>query len=184
MSLQSSNWLDTPQRYGIVTRWLHWLMAAAFAWQFTSALLHLLAPDTPAEEFFWSTHTSLGFALMVLVVVRAAWGLANLQRRPGHGGGLAGRAVVAGHLLLYTLMIAVPLLALLRAYGRGKGFSPFGMTVMQPTGSEIPALVDLGGALHGELGWVLLALIVGHIAMVAVHRRWGDEDVLARMTRA
>lgn len=77
-------------------------------------------------------------------------------------------------------MIAVPVIAVLRTYGRGRGFSPFGVTIMQPTGQEIPALVDLGAALHGELGWVLLAVIAGHIAMVLVHRRIG-EDVLPRM---
>lgn len=180
MTSPSSIWLDNAQRYGIVSRCLHWLMAAGFAWQFTSATLHWLAKDSAIEKFFWSTHPSLGFALLVLAVIRAAWGLVNLRRRPGHAAGWAGRAAAAGHLLLYALMIAVPVIAVLRAYGRGRGFSPFGVTIMQPTGQEIPALVDLGAALHGELGWVLLAVIAGHIAMVLVHRRIG-EDVLPRM---
>jgi len=180
----SLQWLDTPQRYGVVSRWLHWLMAAAFAWQFTSAVLHWLDRETAVAKFFWSTHGSLGLALMVLVMVRAAWGLANLRRRPGYACSLAGRAAAAGHLLLYALMIAVPLLALLRAYGRGRGFSAFGLPVFAPSGNEIPALIAPGHALHGVLGWLLLALAAGHIAMVFVHRRLGGEDVLPRMTRA
>ncbi len=32
-------WLDTPSRYGRVSRAFHWLMAALFAWQFAGALL-------------------------------------------------------------------------------------------------------------------------------------------------
>lgn len=35
---------------------------------------------------------------------------------------------------------------------------------------------------HGWLGWLLLALIAGHILMTFVHRRRpGDQDVLRRM---
>jgi cytochrome b561 len=36
-------------------------------------------------------------------------------------------------------------------------------------------------AAHGLLGWVLLALIVGHIAMVLLHRWVWKDDVAQRM---
>lgn len=36
-----SGWLDTPQRYGRISRAFHWLMAALFAWQFAGALLYV-----------------------------------------------------------------------------------------------------------------------------------------------
>lgn len=38
------------------------------------------------------------------------------------------------------------------------------------------------GNLHGELGWALMALILGHIIMVIIHRKSkADVDVLPRM---
>ena len=51
---------DTRTGYGLVSRSLHWLMAALFIWQFTSALLHALLPDTPVGRFFWSLITRSG----------------------------------------------------------------------------------------------------------------------------
>lgn len=85
---------DTMAGYGLVSRSLHWLMALLFAWQFTSALLHAFAPDTPVESFFWSTHYSVGFTLYILALLRGIWGLVNLRRRPHHDGTLLGRAAL------------------------------------------------------------------------------------------
>lgn len=177
----SSTWSDNSHRYGTVSRLFHWTMAALFAWQFTSALLHAFAGDTPIERFLCSTHGTNGFCLMVLVLLRGAWGLSNLKRRPAHQPGPLGRFAAAGHLLLYALMIVVPFLALLRAYGRGRGFAPFGIQVFEATGQQNPALIAPASAVHGLLGWTLLALIVGHIAMVIMHRVVWKDDILTRM---
>lgn len=111
-----SSVMDCPDGYGIVSRVLHWLMAVLLVWQFTSAAARQFFRDTPIEDFFWASHTSLGLLLLILVVVRGAWALANLGRRP-NSGLMAG----FGHLLLYLMMIAIPALGLLRAYGRGRG---------------------------------------------------------------
>lgn len=66
--------LDTPVRYGSVTRFLHWGMAILFAWQFSSALLRVFAEDISIEKFFWSTHPSTGTLILILAVTRGAWG--------------------------------------------------------------------------------------------------------------
>ncbi len=49
-------------------------------------------------------------------------------------------------------------------------------------GEKIDWLVEVGSVLHGGLGWVLLAMIVGHIGMALVHRKQsGQINVLPRM---
>lgn len=183
MATHASAWMDHETGYGRVTRTLHWLMAAMLAWQFTSAILHWAAEDTPIEGFFWSSHTTLGFFLLLLACARGIWGLANLHRRPARLAGPWGRAAGLGHLVLYLLMIIVPSLALARAYGRGRGFSVLGVQVFEPRGTEISALVQAGNALHGWLGWLLLALVAGHIVMAFAHRPLHGTAVLQRMTR-
>lgn len=176
--------LDTPSGYGTVTRALHWGMAALFAWQFTGAGLRLLAEDTAIEGFFWSTHTTVGFTLWLLVLLRGAWGLANLRRRPRPEGTPAlAAAARAGHLALYALMIAVPSLAILRAIGGTRGFSVYGLELGPPRETAIAALTAPGNALHGLLGWALLALVVGHVAMALWHGRIRGDATLRRMTR-
>ncbi|MCH4813458.1 cytochrome b [Vreelandella neptunia] len=170
--------MDTKVRYGAVSRFFHWGMALLFAWQFTSATAHWLFPDTPFEEFFWGTHYTVGVSLLSLVVLRALWALANASRRPPSVSVMA----KLGHIALYGLMIAVPTIALIRQFGSGRSLEVFGITLMAGfEGEEITWMTDLGGLLHGELGWTLLALVVGHIVMAFLHRKLTHHNVLTRM---
>lgn len=175
---------DSPAGYGPVTRALHWGMAVLFAWQFSGAILHVVADKTVVERLLWNTHYSVGFTLWLLVIVRGAWGLANLRRRPGHVGspGMASAARL-GHLALYVLMIAVPTLAILRAIGGTRGFSVYGVRLVAPGGEAIPALTAPGSALHALLGWTLLVLVAGHVAMAFWHGRVRRDPTLDRMIR-
>ena len=175
-------WLDSPEGYGIVSRILHWLMAACFAWHFTGASLFMIIPDAPVTRLVGGTHFTMGFTLFVLVLLRGVWGLLSVRRRPGHPGRL-GRAAVAGHLALYGLMAAVPALALLRQYGSGRPFEPYGIPLMPGFEGRVDWMMAPGNAAHSLLGWVLMALIGGHVAMTFVHRYVWRDDVLAGMTR-
>lgn len=179
--MNSAKWQlrDSVQRYGTVSRLLHWTMAAVLAWQFASALAHWLLHDTAIEEFLWRTHKIFGVALLGLVVVRGLWALYNRSNRP------PSLSIMArlGHAAMYALMVLVPVVALVRQYGSGREFAPLGIPLMPGfDGEKIEWMTALGNLLHSWLGWALLLLIVGHIAMVVVHRRRAqDEDVLRRM---
>lgn len=176
------SWHDTPARYGLVSRLLHWGMAAIFAWQFLGMTLRALLGRGPVAGFFVGTHASVGTLLLLLVLLRGAWGLASRRRRPGHGGGLAGRAATAGHLALYALMLVVPALALARAYGSGRAFAPFGVPLFPGfAGGPVGWLTAPANAVHGWLAWLLLALIAGHVVMALAHRLIFRDDVLQRM---
>lgn len=172
---------DNRDTYGSVSRWLHWGMAVLLAWQFLSAGSHLLLEDTAVEAFFWPTHKPLGFALFVLIMLRAIWALVHLRERPPS----VNRLATFGHVALYLLVIAIPSLALLRQYGSGRAFEPFGIPLMPGfEGDRIDWMMVPANLLHSWLGWLLLVLIVGHIAVAVWHRRTpGQPDVLKRMWR-
>lgn len=174
---------DTPERYGLVSRALHWSMAALFAWQFLGvAVRSVVAEDSAPDHFFHATHSPFGFLLFLLVLIRVLWTLTSRKTRPAYDRGPLGIAARAGHAALYALMIVVPLLALLRAYGTGRGLNAFGLAQIIPaTGERIGWLVAPASALHGPLAWTLLVLIGGHIAMVFVHRGLLRDNVLAKM---
>lgn len=170
---------DNHDTYGSVSRLLHWGMALLLAWQFLSAGSHLLLDDTAVEAFFWPTHKPLGFALFVLIGLRAVWALIHLRVRPPS----VSRLATAGHVALYLLVLIVPSLALLRQYGSGRAFEPFGIPLMPGfEGERIDWMMAPGNLLHSWLGWLLLVLIVGHVFMAVWHRRRPDQpDVLERM---
>lgn len=170
---------DNATRYGSVSRLLHWLMALIFIVQFVSALSHYAFEDSAFEALFMPWHKPLGFTLLILVGLRIVWALIQRNKRPA----MVSTAARLGHLALYALMVVVPMLALLRQYGSGRSFEPFGIPVMAGfDGPKIDWMVDLGSLLHGELGWIMLLLICGHAAMVVVHRRKAsDTNVWPRM---
>lgn len=172
---------DMSSGYGLISRALHWLMAILFLWQFVSALLRVAAKDTPIYSFFWSAHHQLGFVLLVLVILRGVWGILNLNCRP-HKSGHVGKLAALGHIVIYVLMFAVPSLALLRTYGSGRGFSFVGIHIFEQTGVQDAALTAPGNALHGLLGWALLAVIMGHILMAFIHHFALRDDTLRHMT--
>ncbi|WGF88227.1 cytochrome b [Marinivivus vitaminiproducens] len=183
MAAESRNvWLDHPGGYGIVSRGLHWVMAVLFAWQFAGVVLGVVAEDAPIAAFVGGSHKTLGLMLLLLVLARGIWGFVNAPRRPAHEGAL-GKAAVAGHLVLYALMIVVPSLALFRQYGSGRSFEPFGLALMPGFEGPIAWLTAPANLAHGFLGWTLLVLIAGHIAMALIHRHLWQDDAIGRMTR-
>lgn len=170
---------DSPTRYGSVTRFLHWGMALCFAWIFATAITHWAAEKSALDAFLWPTHKHLGSLLMVLVLVRGLWALRNAGRRPP----AINAPARLGHLALYALMFAIPVIGLLRQFGSGRAFAPLGLPLFPgfDESQKITWLVDLGGLLHGELGWALLVLSCGHVAMALWHRRSAQHNVLPRM---
>ena len=172
---------DTPRYYGLVSRTLHWAMAALFLWQFGGMALKSVVGRGPLMKFWVGSHGSVGTLLLTLLIARAIWAFVEHRRRPPYPAGLLGRAARLGHLALYTLMLVVPSLALLRAFGSGKGMSVFGIPLQAPGGAKVDWMTAPANLFHGTLAWVLLALIAGHVAMVCIHRFWFRDDVLHRM---
>lgn len=174
-------WRDSEQRYGVISRALHWGMATLILWQFIGMGLRLMLGRTPLVSFFVGSHSLVGTTLWLLILTRIIWALVNRARRPGHGAGLMALAAKAGHGALYGLMLAVPSAALIRAWGSERAFTPWGISVFPARDQEIAWAVNLGDLLHGELAWLMAVMILGHIAMVALHERLWRDGTLRKM---
>lgn len=182
MSLNGNNKIwDSRNGYGIVSRSFHWLMVILFALEFGIAFFHLLGKGSAIDVFLWPMHMQLGLILLLLVMFRALWGALNIVGRP-YEVSLAGRLAVLGHLAIYALMFIVPALALLRSYGRGRGFSFLGVELFQQTGIVNETLTAPGNAFHSLLGWVLLVTVAGHALMALVHHFVMHDNTLRYMT--
>ncbi|MBE9607179.1 cytochrome b [Acetobacteraceae bacterium H6797] len=171
---------DTPERYGLVSRLLHWGMALLFAWQFAGMVVKLSLGRHPVTAFMVGTHVSIGTLLFTLVLLRLVWALFNIRRRPGHSRGWLGWAARLGHGCLYALMLIVPALALLRHYGSGRPFEPFGIRLMEAS-TRVESLMAPANLAHRPLAWTLLALIAGHVIMVLIHHFVWRDGFWARM---
>ena len=168
---------DTATRYGFISRFLHWLMALGFAWMLFTATSRFIDKDSALTKAVFAYHGQVGFTILWLGVLRVLWALSQSKNRPHND-----FIVKAGHGAMYLLMLLVPALALGRAFGSDRGFNYFGMPILEPVGVKTQWLVDVGNAAHGNLGWLLFLLIIGHIVMTIKHKLAGPEhDVLPRM---
>lgn len=176
-------WRDTPQRYGRISRYLHWVMAVLLGWQFAGMVAKVtLGRESAVSQTLSGAHAHVGLLLLLLVAVRGGWALSQMARRPPQGAGPWGVAAWVGHGALYVLMVVVPLLAALRMLGNNRAFSWLGLIPLNDgTGEKIEWMVAPANAAHGWLGWLLLVLIVGHIAMVLVHRWVWKDGISQRM---
>lgn len=172
---------DSHERYGVVSRVLHWGMAAIFLWQFLGMVLLIILGETPLTYFFLGTHGPLGAVLFVLIAIRLGWYGRNASNRPEQDASCSGKLAGMGHKLLYALMIIVPLLALLRSYGSGRAFTPFGIPLWGASEQKIDWMIAVGNAAHGILAWVLLAMIAGHVGFALWHRTVKRDQVWSRM---
>ncbi|MCE8025259.1 cytochrome b [Billgrantia aerodenitrificans] len=179
----ANHWRDTPDRYGLVSRLLHWLTAAQvillfgvlLAWKGfgENAVTLVLARIGP--------HGSLGAMLLVTTLLRAMWAYRQRHHRPPRPSGLGGLLARCMHLAFYALLILIPALAILRQYGRGGHLIFYGIELLPEAEREIAWMMAPADLLHSTLAWLLLALIAGHVAMALAHRLWLKDGILARM---
>lgn len=164
--MTTMSWRDTRTHYGRISRWLHWVTGALLLWQLGGRVAQWLVGAEPWVQVMNSTHRSLGSALMVLLMLRALWGLYNLSRRPRHDAGLM---LLAGfsHLLLYALMLLVPALGLLMTWASGQAFAPWHVPLFS-AGESHATTAALAAQWHVWLGWSLVVLVIGHILMALV----------------
>ena len=175
---------DRPDRYGLVSRAFHWIMAYLLLWQFLTLLGWRLLGDGAVmrtASLLGPAHGTVGILVIGLVVPRAMWAAWNRRRRPAADSSPAGRLARGVHALFYLLMAVVPALALARAYGSGKGHALWGMPVVHATGREVGWLVAPADLLHKPLAWALAMLVAGHVAMALLHGMVRRDGVLARM---
>lgn len=176
-------WRNTPDSFGLVSRVIHWTMAALIL-----ALLPLglrIASMEPGLANLWlyGLHKTLGLTALALVLLRLLWHRVSPPPPPlGPPGTWEMRAARAGHVALYVLMLAVPLTGWAAS-------SATGIDVMFADRWVVPAIAPVseswenaGFAAHYLLAKLLIALVMLHMA-AAVKREIEGDGTLTRMIR-
>jgi cytochrome b561 len=101
---------NTPEAYGEVAKWLHWIIALLFLGAYCAVYYRhwFTEKDTPGNWNALQLHLSFGVTIGVFVFLRVLWKLSN--PRPGLEPGPRWEHVAAkaGHAALYFFMIAMP----------------------------------------------------------------------------
>lgn len=170
-------------RYDRVTAWLHWGIGALLLAEIAfGLLLDEIAPRaTPARARVINLHKSVGIVLGLLIVVRIAWRLTHAAPPwPATMPPRRQRAARLGHVALYACMVVAPLAGYLGSNFSRHGVRFFG-TVLPPWGSDSPAAYSFLVGLHDASTYLLLGLVVGHVAMALKHALFERDGLFARI---
>ena len=167
-------------RYDATARFFHWTMAGLITVVFAISFAFDEVPKA-AEYVLLQLHMIAGLLILALYAARLAW---RIGHRPPAAdpqvGPLMTRAAGLGHLVLYALMLAVPLIGLAVIFLRGRGID-FGMfTIPSPLAANRPS-ARLAKELHELLAWGLMLLAAGHAAVAVWHHKVRRDGVLLRM---
>lgn len=172
---------DTTQRYGTVSRLLHWGMGGLVIWQALKLFDRINDGEHWVGETLVPWHVSIGTLIGVLIVVRIIWALRNRRHRPPPASPpMLGMLARAGHIALYACLALMPLSGISIMIGNGYGLEAFGVQLVAP-GAEIPWMATFGGLVHSPLAWLLVALVLGHIGAALWHGLVRKDGVLQRM---
>jgi len=170
---------DSSQGWGLVTRLLHWSLAAGILAMLVLGLwmvrldyyhpLYLLLPEI---------HRTLGLLLFPLLFFRILWRASN--PRP-----VADLEPVERFLsrLVQVLLLWVPILMVVSGYltttADGRPLLLLGWLEIPAPGLEIANLEDRAGAVHAALAWLLMGALGLHL-LGALKHHFVDRDVLLR----
>jgi len=137
----------------------------------------------PRKGLLLEIHKSLGFTILVLVIVRLAWRMWTGEpayRRPL--GRLTRLASRAGHAALYGLMIFMPITGYLFSAAGGSSLPWFGLFHWPRLLPRNTGIADLGELLHDRGAWVIGGVLLLHLGAVRWHQWIKRDEVLSRIT--
>ena len=172
-----------PARYDRVAISLHWLMAGLIVATFVIALVIDAFPRS-MKDILVETHKDIGLAVLALIVLRFAW---RLTHRPPPLGDevppLVQKASTLGHLGLYALMVAVPVIGILYAFWRGQGLH-FGLFDIASPFTPDRATSRQFRQIHEFAAYAIMGLAGLHAAAALWHHYVRQDGVLRRMMPA
>jgi cytochrome b561 len=168
-------------RYSTPAIVLHWLLAALIVFMASLGWWMMTVEKEPGGERWFDLHKSVGLILLALVALRLLWRLAH-RPQPLPAGVPRWQVRLSGivQVLLYVLMVLVPLMGLLGAMYSRAGLTFFGTELPRFVEAARPTAKQFFG-LHETLVWVLVGVVVVHVAGGLKHLLIDRDQVFARM---
>jgi cytochrome b561 len=180
---------DPAARYSRVAMTLHWAIALAIVVQIGMGWYMGTLGRAPLHRTLEGVHISLGLTVLILTVVRLAWGLTHTHPRlPADMPAIERRLAGAIHVLFYVLLFALPLSGwVMESFGSrpipfwGLAWPHFPMMAQITAGADPRALKETIEEIHGSpMVWTMIALIALHVAG-AIKHQFDGRPILWRM---
>ena len=182
--------MTATDRYTLVQRLLHWLIAILLAVVLGVGMtLGFLGFDETKAAFgdevtnaLYTYHKTFGVIILSLMLLRL--GVRLVAGAPPYRPALTGferMASRAVHSLLYLALLVMPVLGWLGTAAGGYPVQFFGWTLPGLIGKD-KALGETLFYFHGLVGWVILGLLILHIGGAMRHWLVKRDGVMSRMS--
>lgn len=162
---------------------LHWLTAALIFLAFPLGVYMSDLHFSPLKLQLFSYHKWLGVTVFLLFVMRLAWRARHTPPAlPASIPAWQQRAAGGMHHLIYLLLAAIPVSGWLMSSAKGVPTVYLGVLQLPDLLSKDKALGETLENLHATLNYVLLALLVLHIAAALKHHFIDRDATLSRMS--
>lgn len=174
---------NTRDRWGSVSKSLHWLIALLILALGIVGLTMGEFPKTPKYFWIYTMHKSIGITVLVLVVTRLLWRLyAGAPDAVPGTPSWQERVASATHWLLYVMMFAIPLSGWL--YDSASGLRPFklfGLFDMPKLVAPSDQISQVSHAIHEWGFWALILMVLAHAGAAFYHHIQQRDATLVRM---
>ena len=173
---------DTADRYGPVSQAFHWLTVALFATQISVAFYMEDLPRGPDRLEWYALHKSIGFTILVLIVLRFVW--RRLNRQPPLPKGMERWQQTVAHGTqhsLYLVFILMPISGLVMSWAANYPISIYGLFTLPNLVAPSEALKEAMQETHEIFAWTVLVLVSLHVAGALRHHFMLKDVVLRRM---
>ncbi len=173
---------NTAPRYDRVQIILHWLIALIILGMIGLGLFMVELPKQselpPGEEsvraFYFLLHKSMGISVAFLILARVVWRLTHkAPALPDTISKWQQKAAGAVHGLFYVLMVAMPLSGFMQSTYSKYSTKFWGIKLPRLAEAD-QGMRELYSQIHECLAFVLIALIVIHLAAVIKHKLAGS----------
>jgi cytochrome b561 len=177
---------SAPSRYSPPAQIFHWLTVLCVAAAWTLGVLGDELPKGSIRHMGEFVHVLFGEAVVLLLVLRIVWRfVAPAPALEPTQFGVAGEfAAKLGHLALYGLLLAVPVVGLVTLFHGGEALSLFGAYDIPSPWLKNRELKHYSKEIHEFLAHMLIVLATLHASTAIAHHHVLKDRTLKRMLPA
>jgi cytochrome b561 len=168
--------VNTQERFGLVSRYLHWVTAVLFIALFPIGIFASMIPEEATyRQGYYVVHKTIGSLTLMLVVARIIWHLSTAT--PKLESGLKRweyRTAKVGHFMLYFLMFALPISGFIMSTSAAK-LSQFFIWDYPLLWEKNIELAKLFGLLHKLVLPYLFYVVIGAHILGALKHHFIDK---------
>ncbi len=174
---------NTPEKFGSLTKFLHWIIFILFVAQYYLVYRREYFPkDTNEKLQYLLLHKSLGICVLIIAFIMLMWRKVGTRPlMPSSMTPIEQKAANTMHILLYVAMFIMPISGILMSTFGGYPIGFFGLFKLPMLFAKNETFGGIFYQTHVWSSYAIIALVSGHALAAFYHHFVKKDNVLRRM---